>query len=318
MLFVLLIVACTNLYVTGNLPKVLLVAQAHSVPLTTIVQRVSARKMRRLKDRVSRLLKLDVLRLAPQTASAIYRFRTAAAIYRTTPPADTPEVLLPLMAGSLAELHIGDTFLRTTCFVQVDFNETLFIRWAHTHFISTQQIEDVQLITKQRSARRTSLYLVRNVMKQAAPGSQAQPSSPRACSARAGQMTRGNTATPSEVHVRYNDSGGISRVLELRMPVNKSNPWAEGLRALGKIIPRVASSAHWRWVVCCMAATSDRGATGFLRLSELRSLLRCANASTSFSSVALQEALRAVEEYEQLAFPQWTLAAKTGDDRPQG
>ena len=317
MLLVLLIVACTNLYVTGNLPKVLLVAQAHSVPLSTIVQRVSARKMRYLKDRVSRMLKIDVLRLAPQTASAVYRFRTTAAIYRTTPPADAPEVILPLMTGSLADLHIGDKFLRTTCFVQVDFNENLFIRWAHTLFISTHQMEDVQLIAKQSSRRRNSLYLVMNVMKQAPPTRKAAQSSPRAACSALAQVTRSNTAAASEVHVRYNDCGGISRVLELRMPASKASAWAEGLRALREIIPRVASPAHWRWSCACMAATSDRGATGFLRLAELRSLLRCANASTSLSSAALQDALRTVQEHEHLELPQWSLAARTGDDRRQ-
>ena len=36
--------AVVKLYVTGNAPKMLMLAQAHSVPITTIIQRVVIRK----------------------------------------------------------------------------------------------------------------------------------------------------------------------------------------------------------------------------------------------------------------------------------
>ena len=45
-----------------------------------------------------------------------------------------------------------------------------------------------------------------------------------------------------------------------------------------------------------MAATSQRGATGYLRFAEMRGLLRHANASTQLRPEFLEETLRAVEE----------------------
>jgi hypothetical protein len=69
-------------------------------------------------------------------------------------------------------------------------------------------------------------------------------------------------------------------------------------------LPRVASTAHHRWVLSCMAATSSRGASGFLHRSELRFLLICANASVSLSPTAMNEALESTKR-SLLGLPAW-------------
>ena len=45
MLALLLLIYIANLYVTGRLPKILLVAQAHGVAPSTIIWRVSTRRL---------------------------------------------------------------------------------------------------------------------------------------------------------------------------------------------------------------------------------------------------------------------------------
>jgi hypothetical protein len=72
------------------------------------------------------------------------------------------------------------------------------------------------------------------------------------------------------------------------------------------MVPSAALPAHCRWTLSCMAATSERGATGFLRRSELRSLLLRANAGSDVPSTEIDAALRSVEEdRERLAAPEW-------------
>ena len=86
------------------------------------------------------------------------------------------------------------------------------------------------------------------------------------------------------------------RVLDLRMPGDKASKWYDSLMKLLGSVPRLASPPHWHWVRYCMAATSERGASGFLRHSELRSVLRHANASANLQLETLEATLRAVEE----------------------
>jgi len=113
------------------------------------------------------------------------------------------------------------------------------------------------------------------------------------------------------IHIAYSDQGGISRILQLHMPSSQeATRWIEGFQMLLKTAPDSASAAHWRWVYSCMAATSARGATGCVRLSELRSLLRRAHAANTLSSIALEEAVQSVKESEQqLELPNWLRGA---------
>eukprot|EP00966_Prymnesium_polylepis_P125111 2893326-Prymnesium_polylepis.1 len=68
-----------------------------------------------------------------------------------------------------------------------------------------------------------------------------------------------------------------------------------------------------------MAATSTRGTTAYLHQSELRSLLRRANASANISNVAIEEALLSIEQAEeQIQLPQWLMVACLKQTRPYG
>jgi len=80
----------------------------------------------------------------------------------------------------------------------------------------------------------------------------------------------------------------------------KSVAWAAGLRALLKTVLRIATPAHWRWSLSCMAATNRRGTTGVLRRSDLRALLRRANANPvlGLDTAALEGAVATFEENE--------------------
>eukprot|EP00966_Prymnesium_polylepis_P236937 5479751-Prymnesium_polylepis.1 len=66
-----------------------------------------------------------------------------------------------------------------------------------------------------------------------------------------------------------------------------------------------------------MAATSERGTTGFLRCSDLSALRMYANVGTKLGT-ALDELLRAVEDSEgQLGLPQWLGSARAIDSHPR-
>ena len=84
------------------------------------------------------------------------------------------------------------------------------------------------------------------------------------------------------------------RVLKLQVYGDRTSRWFAGLQELLKSAPRSASPAHWRWALSCMRAASERGTKGFLRQSELKLLLRCANASPGEDTY--KEALKLLEE----------------------
>jgi len=118
----------------------------------------------------------------------------------------------------------------------------------------------------------------------------------------------------SYVRINYTDRGGILRALELRSSdLSHATEWVECLKTLRKL-PWCGSSAHWFWAVSCMAATSERGAKGFLRRSELGGFLLHANTSSHPSTAELDKALQAVRESErQLELPQWLTAARSSE-----
>jgi len=375
-----LVVAALKLWFSVRLPRVFLVAKAHSVSPLTIVRRVAARRLRALKHQAIKRLHLDVTRLAPSTAAAILQFRTMRG---RTPPASTPEKMLPIATGVTAELYIEGVFPRTTCFVQVDL-QAFVIRWAHERFISLHTVEgygynlasakrnwslnlyrisslwgsEAHAQHKSRSDRPTAysansradrpagsradrptagsvlsqgLNSVGEVSAESAwptrsltppcsrstlaPESMTQNTSPplelpelrstnshEQPSPKPAGKAKGaarDHATDMRIHLTYNDTGGLLRVLELRMPAHVAEHWNESLGGLLSTYTRVATPAHWRWALSCMAATSARGATGFLRHSELRSLLRYANASADLSRKELEEAIEEIESHSE-------------------
>ena len=93
-----------------------------------------------VRDQARRLLQLDVPRLTPRSAAGIYQFRAAGG---WSPVPDTPDTMLPVATGNLAELCIDGLFPRAVCLVQVDAANGV-IRWARDHFISLRAVEKVQ------------------------------------------------------------------------------------------------------------------------------------------------------------------------------
>eukprot|EP00966_Prymnesium_polylepis_P097682 2262374-Prymnesium_polylepis.3 len=214
--------------------------------------------------------------------AAVHQFRTD---HKRTLPAGLSPVLLPIASGNTAEVLVKDIFPCTRCFVQVDMTN-LCIRWSRLRSIS--------------------LYVVEAVTAEGVEGVKDDYSSvKRAVTGLVGAPPRRNSLTMlsafkqrntslGAVHINYSDRGGVTRVLTLSMYPQKTHAWDVGLRALLAMIPRSASAAHWRWAMSCMAATNARGAAGFLRQSDIRSLLVRANASAHLTTATLKEVLDSV------------------------
>jgi len=327
MLFLQLLIMASNLWVAGYVPKILLVAQSHSVPPSQVIRKVLSRRLRRLKHSVSRALRLDRPHLTPRTAALIFKFRTVAMVSPVVPPEDMPKEVAPVFTGNLAELAIARVFPRASCFIQCD-RDVLAIRWTARHFVSLSAIREVKAIagtrrgSMSRSFRKRSVDLTSLANDSSAlPGVDAlsRQAIDLACSQEQEASCSAPNTVPDEppampgapvVNVTYDDSGAVPRRLEIYMTESKAKAFARGLKKLLKIIPPIASSAHWRWAFSCMAATSERGATGSLMKAEFRALLRRANASTALAPTALVDFLQAASESEErLALPQWLSTA---------
>ena len=116
-----LVVGGTKLWMEGYLPQVLLVARAHSVPVSTILWRVWSRRLAYAKGRVFRKLDLDSPRLSIAEDAAVYRFRIERLSqafkekFAARPHAQNlPPDLAPVVEGHVAELYIDGAFPRTT------------------------------------------------------------------------------------------------------------------------------------------------------------------------------------------------------------
>eukprot|EP00966_Prymnesium_polylepis_P100005 2315555-Prymnesium_polylepis.1 len=260
--------------------------------MSKIFLRVASRGAHRLKHRVARALRLDSPHMMPLAAAAVYRFRME---HRRALPVGVPTAQeSPLAVGNMAEVYIERAFPRTLCFIKVDA-ETQAIRWTYEMFVSLHLVGDVTLVEHKRSYAFTSAFATLQRMSRTSRSAGSPNISAEAD--RSGRKRKLSTSQAA-IHVKYSDRGGVQRVLELKMLRAKAVGWAEGLQELLDAIPRWASAAHWRWALSCMAATSIRGATGFVSRSELSAVLRCANARARLTVTELSEAMQRVEDTE--------------------
>ena len=135
----LLALAVAHLYLTGNVPRFILIAREHSISPSVLLWRVAVRRVSRLRQLLCHSLGLDTLGLAPRAALRAYSWRSRR---RLKPRSITPQKLLPLEAGATTELHIEGVFPRTTCFVQVDL-AAFCIRWTQHDSISIHLVVEV-------------------------------------------------------------------------------------------------------------------------------------------------------------------------------
>ena len=201
--------------------------------------------------------------------------------------------------------------------------ETWAIRWAHNRFTSMHLVHDVRLADNARpmlSTKESALQVVSAPLRLARGiSSQAISDNLQVDGSRKASMTQRRTSFAEQestasrrtraqlntVLISYSGRTGLQQVLELQMRRSVAHAWHLGLMDLMKLVPASAKPAHWRWALACMAATSERGATGFLPRSWLRSLLRRANASARLSVTSLAEALKGCEQ--RLDLPDWRL-----------
>ena len=275
------------------------------------------------------MLRLNAARISPRKAAAMLKFRSAQ---RRPPPAGTPHGMKPIVAGNLAEVAISDVLPRTLCFVHVDL-EVLAIRWTHESFISLHAVEHVEPVLKSSFAGQASsiavffatskMHRLTSFLKTLASVPLQQASqrmtemSARVIrlSGRLSKRAQGLPVPPSGLRIVYNDDGGVQQRMQLWMVEDMSCFWVESLPALLIQVPKLATPAHWRWALRCMAATNRRGATGHLRRSELGLLLRRSNASPRLVLKDVNEALRSFEKTEQQQnSPVWLRAPPTGHE----
>jgi len=278
-----------------SLPKILLVARAHSISPGTILRRVLARRANDFKQGVARRLRLDALRLTPQAAAAVVHFKKT---HGQPAPTNVPSAVLPIVTGSFADLAITGVFPRTQCFVQADL-QTLALRWTHhSHFVALNTVLDVRAAAQMSSCKSVSGR---------DPVGSGEPKLRGLFATLSGRLLQ----TP--VLVRFSDHGGCTSVLELKMPGEMGFKWITGLRMLMKQLPRTGQPCHWRWSLSCMAATSRRGATGYLNRSEIRSLLRRANANANLAAEVIEMGIQYAEKNDKrTGIPQWLMATTAG------
>mmetsp|Transcript_34887 Transcript_34887/g.96345 ORF Transcript_34887/g.96345 Transcript_34887/m.96345 type:complete len:1229 (-) Transcript_34887:3353-7039(-) len=289
-LFVLLLViGATKLWAEGYAPRILLVARAHSLSPWQIAKILLARRVQKMRRRVVHALHLDAQRLTARAAAAIYKFRFA---HGQTPPAGLPPKLLPAVKGTMGELQIKDTFPRTVVFFQLDLENHL-VRWSRTHVISMHTISGHQLSGGGKT-RRKSWDRVFRPGTSPKNGDNGKPETNKRRRA-----SRADFSNTPAITIMFSDVGGIEQMLVIRMLPAHASSWFKAIQEVLSAIPYCAAPTYWRWTLCCMAATSQRGAGGSLRRYELVSLLRFVNASTGFGEKKINNVLESAREDKQ-------------------
>ena len=270
------------------------------------------------RRRILHMTGRDVPRITPWTAAAVLQFRTERA---RKPPPDTPASVLPAAIGTLAQLRMDSSFPRITCFVQADL-ECFTIRWSHKHFICLQTVVDVhhRKLSRMMSTiggtdsgnirRGLAVMWLSKTQRNLNASIRSKRASDRSIRKSSAMSSISNSsvalasANLQQIDILYTGRGGIRKTLELYVPSGRGARLTEALQALLKMDARIAWPSHWYWTMSCMAATSQRGATGFLRQAELRSLLRRANASVRIGTKEVKAALIKSAGGDRL-LPQW-------------
>eukprot|EP00966_Prymnesium_polylepis_P182897 4237892-Prymnesium_polylepis.1 len=142
------------------------------------------------------------------------------------------------------------------------------LRWTSRHFISLHNVVDVALTDRREatlsSSSREESFECRD----------------RLGSDRSAASKSEATSTRFSVNVTYDDAGGVRRSLILGMAEQDATIWEGLLRSRVQLLRHVASPAHWRWALSCMAAAvgkPGKPAPVSMSNSALPSLLLCAN-----------------------------------------
>ena len=235
---------------------------------------------------------------------------------------------MPAVSGDLVVLNVDEVFPPTICFAHVDL-VSFAIRWSHRHFISLYTVLSVKetdgdhdeedAISQGRHSsgqslgRHSSTDSRASVARLSAAKLQLSKHSDELVRKLEADQINTQVAEshmhteplhPGTLRLSFSDACGVRRDLELRMPTERVAAWTTSLQTLLKESPRFGLPAHWRWAMACMRATSSRGKTGVVLQSEMRRLLRCANARVKTST--LNDALLKREENaEMLGLSKW-------------
>ena len=144
MLLTLLALGLGHFYVSGHVPKLILVARSFSLPPSVILRRVASRKVRLLKQRLARLCGFDRPRTSLSGTVLLLEWRRRGG--RPVPPS-TPLPLQLVATGVTAELSIAGLLPSTICFLQLDL-QAFALRWAEQRYISLHAVTQVGVLDK--------------------------------------------------------------------------------------------------------------------------------------------------------------------------
>ncbi|KAL1527507.1 hypothetical protein AB1Y20_008897 [Prymnesium parvum] len=329
-----LAVGAGNLWIESCVPKVILLARAHSVSPSTIMRRVLARRWVDFLRRVRRALRVDTAALTPRFAMSVHRVRAARG---RRPLPHAPEDVAPFVRGELMDLSIDGILPRTRCFVHVDL-DAFALRWSSDCFLSLHAVTEVRPapaadhLGRHRSperpfprARRLSHLMCRAASSSSAAAAASSSAAATATAAapvffslpssrQSGAATlpppSSSPTTTTTLVVAFLDASGATAALRLHFEsAAKAEAWRGGLLRARTLPPRHAHDAHTRWALACLAASRGGGGGGEGGggggRAALRALLTCANASPKLALADLDAALHAAARDEAAMASLW-------------
>ena len=142
----------SNVYFSAYVPKVFLVARAHSIRPSTILGRVIKRTFRDARRHAAEALGLDrPSRMNPRRAAAVLAWRATRWMHyhRRNVHPDTPRQVAALAKHVSADVFIDKIFPYVSCVIQLD-PASLVIQWSLTDFISVKTISSLKLASDNR------------------------------------------------------------------------------------------------------------------------------------------------------------------------
>ena len=337
LLSLLVVTGLISLYYTGHVPKLILVARSHMVPVSVIFRRVLGRHLTRFFKWLKRWIGLRRAHFDLPTYAAIVSWKaTHGREFNRRSLGDdddsaAPAVMRPALEGEKTELHItheyeedgklivDDVLERTRCFVRVD-PAAFALHWTRNQYISLHSITSISM-TDSAPARPNRAARLRQMFwkPKKEPNDAARQEIPPQP-----MWKRTKTAMQNRLHglhgtkvlrVRYGCAFGKGRWLYMTMPAVKAEAWLQALKALCATAPLGPNEeAHFAWSLSCMEMVRATALVAmdnltlsllpttlptFLRWSDLSSLLDCAN--ISLADEAEVAALRQTSETAPLA-----------------
>ena len=321
MLVLLIFIGISNLYLSANVPKIIMVARTHSISPTLVLKRALRAWFNDRKRFGIAFLGLDVpRRLHPPTMAAVWAWRARHRLYHHRTHSDLPSVLWYPVKSSPADVHIKGVFPHTTCAVSLN-PSTLTLSWSMKHFISLLTVSKVALVSgggrraasmfRQMSGGKTIFSMLRGlgqVFKGRHPGATSRMSGAViGVGAAIGRTSAVFWSRSATVELDFLDIRGVPRTLVLGMPITLARTWHRSLTVLlQREMPKMPGCIpRWRWALACMVVTNEGGA--LIRRADFHSLCEHANIHLDDSNVTASVGVAEGKPHRTRALPQQQL-----------